>query len=239
MFRYTLAAGARGAFEAAVVSDGIPRLARDPDLRFALAGRSSDEAGVVVTVWDRFEAITEQVGGAIERPVFLAPAALGLLASGRAAHFEALDLPAVGCGEPAVLRIMNGDVTDWAEAGYFDWVRRRLWPTLGGVSGLAGSWAGRQVGEEGTDPVIGVTAWTSRDAVRAAGADAGPLNVGGDTGPFRFASVEVFDLFAVVPDVRPGRSRSGDGAADSDPPSRTLRANGEDGSRARGAEPGA
>lgn len=209
VFRYALAAHARDAFEAAVTSDGLPHLARDPDLRFALAGRSPGDAGVVVTVWDRFEAISKTLGGAIGQPVFLPSAAKGLVVAGGAAHFEALDLPPVGSGEPTVLRIMSGEVPDWADAGYFDWVRQRLWPALGDVEGLAGSWVGRQVGEEGTDPVIAVTTWTSREAVRAVGADVAPLSVGGDRGPFRFASVEVFDLFAVVPELPPERRRGG------------------------------
>ena len=39
IFRYRLRAGSRPAFEAAVRSEGLPRIARLPDLRFAFAGR--------------------------------------------------------------------------------------------------------------------------------------------------------------------------------------------------------
>ena len=202
LLRYRLVPGARAAFEASVRSEGLPRLAGLAALRFALVGHGSGDEGIVVTAWHTFEGIAESIGGDLDRPVIVAAPAAELIAARQATHFEALDLPAIGSGRPAILRLMVGEVPGAGESAYFEWVRTCLWPSIALSDGLTGAWLGRQAGDGGSDPVAGITTWTSRAAIAAARVDSGPFAVDGDTGPFRSGEVELFDLFGLVPEDR-------------------------------------
>lgn len=197
-YRYRVRPGCRAAFEAASGDEGAARAAGAPGLRFALAGRgvADPDTGIVVTGWRDFEAVDALVRDDLLRPALLSAGSSALLAEHEVTHWEALDLPAVGAGAPAILRVMTGHVAPSRDATYFAYVRERVWPRLAGTPGLSGAWVGRQTDGGNAEPVLAVSAWSSTEALRASGGEAAPLYDDHADAGFELDGVELFELFA-------------------------------------------